>query len=39
MPEIQYAGETIEIDDNGFLVDLESWNENVARALAKKRRD
>ena len=36
MAEIQYAGETVEIDDNGFLVDLEAWNENVARALAKR---
>lgn len=36
MPEIQYAGKTIEVDDNGFLIDLESWNEDVARALAKQ---
>ena len=27
-------GETIEINDNGYLVNVDDWNENVAKAIA-----
>ncbi|MBE0429165.1 MAG: TusE/DsrC/DsvC family sulfur relay protein [Thermoleophilia bacterium] len=36
MPVIEYQGEQIELDEDGFLVNYKDWNENVARALAEK---
>ena len=36
MPVLKYEGGKVELDDDGFLVDFEEWNENVARAIAKK---
>ena len=34
MPVFEFHGEDIELDDKGYLKDFNSWNENVARALA-----
>ena len=34
MPTIEYEGLKIELDDDGFLVNYNSWNEKVACALA-----
>ncbi len=31
---IEVDGKTIETTDNGYIVDLEAWNEDVANALA-----
>ncbi|MBI5740445.1 MAG: TusE/DsrC/DsvC family sulfur relay protein [Nitrospirae bacterium] len=35
MPVIEYSGTKIMVDDEGYLVDFDAWNENTARALAK----
>jgi len=34
MPMLECAGKTVELDENGFLVKLEEWDEDVARSLA-----
>ncbi|RJQ50509.1 MAG: TusE/DsrC/DsvC family sulfur relay protein [Nitrospiraceae bacterium] len=34
MPIIEYAGTKVNLDDEGYLVDFDSWNENTALALA-----
>lgn len=36
MGEIECAGKKITVDDDGFLIDPDVWDENVAQALAKK---
>ncbi len=36
MPVLEYEGFRIEIDDDGFLVKLEDWNETIAVALATR---
>lgn len=36
MPEINVNGKTIEVDEDGFLVDLGQWDEDVAIFLAKE---
>lgn len=36
MEKIAYAGGSVEIDAEGFLANLEDWNENVAQALAAR---
>ncbi len=36
MPTIKYEGLQIETDDEGYLVNFDSWNEKVARALAQQ---
>jgi len=35
MPVIEYSGMKIEVDDQGFLVNMSDWNEKVACALAE----
>ena len=35
MPEIDVDGNKIELNDDGFLVDPQNWNKNIAKALAK----
>ena len=35
MPAIEYQGGTAEIDDNGYLVDIDDWNEDIAVAIAR----
>ena len=36
MPTIDYEGTTINVDDEGYLVNWEDWNEKVACALAER---
>lgn len=36
MTEIKCSGKTISIDSEGFLTNLDDWNEEVAQALAKR---
>ena len=36
MNEIEYAGKKVEIDDDGFLVDSEDWDEGIAQVLAER---
>lgn len=36
MPNITYRGTTIELDDNGFLTDINAWDESTASAIAEK---
>ncbi len=38
MPNIEVNGQTVELDEDGFLVNLDQWNEDVARYLAKKKK-
>lgn len=36
MTKITYRGKTIELDDDGFLADIDAWDESTAAALAEK---
>ena len=36
MANIEVNGQTVELDEDGFLVKLDQWNEDVARYLAKE---
>jgi tRNA 2-thiouridine synthesizing protein E len=36
MPNIEVNGQTVELDEDGFLVVLDQWTEDVARYLAKE---
>ncbi len=36
MQEFEYGGEIIILDDDGYLLHSEDWNETVARALARR---
>ena len=36
MANIEGNGQTVELDEDGFLVKLDQWNEDVARYLAKE---
>ena len=36
MTDITVAGKNIKMDDEGFLVNQEAWNHEVARAIAKQ---
>lgn len=36
MPVIEVNGKSVELDEDGFIVNLEEWNEDVARFLAKE---
>lgn len=36
MPEIEVNGKKIEVDEDGFLVNLDDWNEDVAKYLAEQ---
>ena len=38
MPALEYEGKKIQLDDEGYLVNLEDWDETVACALAEERR-
>jgi tRNA 2-thiouridine synthesizing protein E len=35
MPVVEYAGNSIEVNDEGFLVDSSQWTPEVAEAIAK----
>ena len=34
MPELNVEGQTVEVDEDGFLIDFEDWTEAVALVLA-----
>ena len=36
MANIEVNGQTVELDEDGFLVNLDEWNEDVAKFLAKE---
>jgi len=36
MAAIEHEGKTINIDEEGYLVDIDDWNESVASALAEQ---
>jgi tRNA 2-thiouridine synthesizing protein E len=36
MPVIEYSGGTVSVDDEGYLSGIDSWNEEVACALAER---
>lgn len=36
MPMVEHAGVTFEVDDDGFLVNMDDWNEKVACGLAER---
>ena len=36
MPTIEFSGTTIEVDDEGYLVNFDDWDESVACELAKR---
>ena len=36
MPALKYEGGSVDVDKNGYLVNLNAWNEAVAAAIAKK---
>ncbi len=36
MPVIEHDGIKVEVDEDGFLVDFDAWNEKVACAIASK---
>ena len=36
MPVIEVNGKSVELDEDGFIVNLEEWNDDVARYLAKE---
>ena len=36
MPTVDVAGKTIEVDEEGYLVNLSDWDEQVAEYLAKE---
>ncbi len=36
MPIIEYSGMKIDVDDEGYLVNFDAWNETVACALAER---
>jgi dissimilatory sulfite reductase related protein len=36
MAQKEYAGKTIELDDDGFMVDMDAWNEGIAKEIAKE---
>ena len=36
MPQIELAGKKYEVDEDGFLQELEAWNEDFAQAYAKE---
>jgi TusE/DsrC/DsvC family sulfur relay protein len=36
MASIEYSGGTVEVDDDGYIVNFEDWNDRVACALAER---
>ncbi len=36
MPVLEYGKTKVNVDDEGYLVNFDDWNEDVARALAEK---
>lgn len=36
MPTKEYAGKMVEVDQEGFMVDMNEWNEDIAKEIAKE---
>ena len=36
MPKLEYDDKQVPLDEEGFLVKLDDWNEGIARKMAKK---
>ena len=36
MPEKQYAGKTVQVDDEGYLAHADDWNREIAAEIAKE---
>ena len=36
MPTLEYAGIRVDVDEEGYLVNFDDWNEKVACALAER---
>ena len=36
MPSLKYEGGSVELDKNGYLTNINAWNEAVAEAIAKR---
>ncbi len=36
MPSLKYEGGTVELDTNGYLTNINAWNESVAEAIATR---
>jgi len=36
MPVLKYDGGTVELDRNGYVANVNAWNESIAAAIAKK---
>ena len=34
MPAVEYAGTTVDVNDEGFLTDKDQWNRDIAAAIA-----
>ncbi|MHB8759548.1 MAG: TusE/DsrC/DsvC family sulfur relay protein, partial [Thiobacillus sp.] len=34
MPMVNIAGKEVEVDEEGYLVDLSQWNEDIAKYMA-----
>ncbi len=35
MPNMEIAGKQVEVDEDGYMVDLEAWNKDIALTMAK----
>ena len=36
MPSLEYKGKTYEVDEDGYLLNLDEWNEEIAGFLAEQ---
>ena len=36
MAQKEYAGKSVEMDDEGFMVNMKEWNEDIAKEIAKE---
>jgi len=35
MPNVEIGGKQVEVDEDGYMVDLDAWNKDIAAAMAK----
>jgi dissimilatory sulfite reductase related protein len=38
MPMVEVAGKSFEVDEEGYLVDLNDWNEDIAKYWPRKKK-
>ena len=36
MPQMELAGQMLDVDEHGFMQEIKKWNEGIARAFAQK---